>query len=84
MKKILLVISIALLLVGCSSKSVNVPTTQIEKETIKKAYTGVRAPNKLLGVRIACGEKRTEWGYTQEICGDDWGRELIIDWGNDQ
>jgi uncharacterized protein YceK len=79
MKNIFLIISLLLLMGGCS---LHQPTTKTEAVN-KAKYSGDRAEAKLLGVRIACGEKRTEWGYTEEVCGNDWGRELIIDWGTE-
>ena len=77
MKTLLAILSLStILLVGCTSSKLQ---QDITKE--KTVYTGVRADKKLLGIRIACSEMRTEWGYTEEICGEDWGKELYIDWG---
>jgi len=66
--KILLSILI-MMFMGCASKP-NMSTT----------YTGKVADKHLLGTRLGCAKKMTQYGFTKEGCGDLWGKQVMIIW----
>lgn len=81
MKKIMILIMIALLFAGCATTA---PTQKVTTTQSHKPYTGTYAPDDLLGDRLGCAKKQVEYGYTKEGCGELWGKEIWIDWGGVQ
>jgi hypothetical protein len=77
MKKIFIMIGLIAMMGGCAHN--NVAKVKQAKQIVR---TGDRADSKLLGTRLGCAKMMVEYGYTEEACGDDWGKDLIIDWGN--